>query len=188
MTQAYSPESSTTNELLLFYQDLVETSHDLIFQIDMSGTYTYLNAACEDTFGYTMEEMIGRKFSEFQSSDYAQKDITTFLNVLNGDGLYGYETVFVAKNGQDVFLNINAKSVVDYNGNVRAVRGTAYNITSRKLAEKRLIENEKILKKAQRLAHIGNWQLNLITKELTWSDEVYRIFEVEPGTAELTYD
>jgi PAS domain S-box-containing protein len=190
MGQLSGPESlsSTTNELLSFYQDLVETSHDLIFQLDRSGNYTYLNAACVESFGYTMEEMIGRKFSEFQSPEYAQKDIATFINILNGEELHGYETVHLTKDGQEVFLTINAKAVIDDNGNACLVRGTAYNVTSRKLTEKKLIENEIILKEAQRLAHVGNWQLNLITKEITWSDEVYRIFEIEPGTTELTYD
>jgi PAS domain S-box-containing protein len=189
MGQAFSPESSsTTNDLLMFYQDLVETSHDLIFQLDRSGNYTFLNAACEETFGYRMEEMIGRKFSEFQTPEYAQRDISTFIDLLNGKELHGYETVHISKDGQEVFLTVNAKAVINDTGTVCSIRGTAFNITSRKLTERKLIENEKILKEAQRLAHIGNWQLNLITKELTWSDEVYRIFEIEPGSAELTYE
>lgn len=188
MAQPDSPETSITNDLLLFYQDLVETSHDLIFQLDRHGKFTYLNAACEGTFGYSMEEMIGRKFSEFQSPAYVENGISTFINLLNGDDIHGFETVHITKNGQEIFLNINAKAVFDENGIVRSVRGTAYNITSRKLAEKRLIENEKNLKKAQQLAHIGNWRLNLITKVITWSEEVYKIFEIEPGTTELTYD
>ena len=33
---------------------------------------------------------------------------------------------------------------------------------------------------AQALAHIGNWQWNLKTKKLTWSDEIYNIYELEP--------
>ena len=33
---------------------------------------------------------------------------------------------------------------------------------------------------AQALAHIGNWQWDLKTKKLSWSDEIYNIYELEP--------
>ena len=40
--------------------------------------------------------------------------------------------------------------------------------------------HQDLYKQAQALAHIGNWQWNLKTRELTWSDELYRIYELEP--------
>ncbi len=43
---------------------------------------------------------------------------------------------------------------------------------------------EAALNEAQRIAKVGSWELDLITGELLWSDEVYRIFEVEPGDHE----
>ncbi len=41
-------------------------------------------------------------------------------------------------------------------------------------------ESEEGLAEAQRMAHIGNWKWNLINDEKYWSDEVYRIFGLEP--------
>jgi len=49
-------------------------------------------------------------------------------------------------------------------------------------------EHEELLKKqaqlltSQRLAHIGNWEHDLETDERQWSDELYRIFDIDPGT------
>ena len=40
--------------------------------------------------------------------------------------------------------------------------------------------SEKSLNAAQRIAHLGNWELDLVTHVLTWSDEIYRIFEIAP--------
>jgi two-component system, cell cycle sensor histidine kinase and response regulator CckA len=38
------------------------------------------------------------------------------------------------------------------------------------------------LREAQEVAHLGSWELNLVTHDLWWSDETYRIFGMEPGT------
>ena len=43
-----------------------------------------------------------------------------------------------------------------------------------------LQENEARLSDAQRLAQIGNWEWNLLTNHVWWSDETYRIFGVTP--------
>jgi PAS domain S-box-containing protein len=43
-----------------------------------------------------------------------------------------------------------------------------------------LKESEKSLANAQKMAHIGSWDRNLLTNEIHWSDEVYRIYGCEP--------
>jgi diguanylate cyclase (GGDEF)-like protein/PAS domain S-box-containing protein len=53
-------------------------------------------------------------------------------------------------------------------------------ISELRRAEEALRESEARLKEAQRIAHIGNWELDLVTDRLTWSDEIFRIFEIEP--------
>ena len=55
-------------------------------------------------------------------------------------------------------------------------------------AEEALRENEKRLKEAQRIAHVGNWELDLKTNSLYFSDEVYRIFGLKPDEFEATYE
>ena len=49
-------------------------------------------------------------------------------------------------------------------------------ITKRKQAEESLRRSEERLKRAQEIAHLGSWELDLIDNRLIWSDEVYRIF------------
>ena len=47
---------------------------------------------------------------------------------------------------------------------------------------------ESLLKESQRLAHIGSWANEVKTGKLIWSDEVYRIFGVEPGSVDVSLD
>ena len=48
-------------------------------------------------------------------------------------------------------------------------------------------ESERRLVEAQNLAHLGNWELDLVDNRLTWSDEIYRIFEVGKERFDSTY-
>ena len=51
-----------------------------------------------------------------------------------------------------------------------------------------LRENEERLERSQEIAHLGSWELDLIQDRLTWSDEVYRIFGLEPQEFGATYE
>jgi len=60
--------------------------------------------------------------------------------------------------------------------------GTAQDVTERQTLIDRLQESEKLFKQAQALAHLGNWSMDLATKNFNWSEEMYRIYELPPGT------
>ncbi len=62
-------------------------------------------------------------------------------------------------------------------GRVTEARGTVQNVTERKLGEMKLRERERELLEIQRIAGVGAWRWIAATDELTWSDELYRIFE-----------
>ncbi len=61
-------------------------------------------------------------------------------------------------------------------------------ITKRKQAEESLRRSEERLKRAQEIAHLGSWELDLVDNRLIWSDEVYRIFGLEPQEFAATYE
>jgi len=50
-----------------------------------------------------------------------------------------------------------------------------------------LRNKEKSLADAQRIAQLGNWDWNILTNELLWSEEVYRIFGLRPQEVAATY-
>ena len=53
-------------------------------------------------------------------------------------------------------------------------------ITERKIKEKELLENERKLREAQEMAHLGYWNWNIKSGDVEWSDEVYKIFRLDP--------
>src|SRR5579859_6457661 len=95
----------------------------------------------------------------------------------------------VAHAGRDSSKRWSAPRV-DSNGEpserARKLFGTVQDVTEHKREEERralsrnLQESNARLEQAQRLAHIGYYEWNLITGCVTWSDELYRIYGLSP--------
>jgi len=51
-----------------------------------------------------------------------------------------------------------------------------------------LAESEARMRRAEEIAHLGSWEYDLLAGRLTWSDEVYRVFGLDPGRHAPTYE
>lgn len=98
------------------------------------------------------------------------------------DAPYDIEHRVVWPDGTVRWLLERGAVVRDTEGRALRMLGVVQDIDDRKCAETALAEREQQLLEAQGLASLGNWRLNLISGELSWSDEVYRIFGYEPGS------
>lgn len=73
----------------------------------------------------------------------------------------------------------------------RGGRSLHANIQMRIKAEEQELmfrQSQERLEQAQRSAHVGNWELDLLNNKLYWSDEIYRIFEINPAKFEPSYE
>lgn len=72
----------------------------------------------------------------------------------------------------------------DLSFGVRAIRTRE----EHRRAEEALLRSEDRLLEAQRMARIGNWELDLTSNTLLWSDEIYRIFEIDRTDFGASYE
>jgi PAS domain S-box-containing protein len=68
------------------------------------------------------------------------------------------------------------------------IRERTEELVQRKLAEDALRKSEATLREAQRLAHLGNWQWDVLSNRLEWSDEIYSIFDLQKHQFAGTYE
>lgn len=74
--------------------------------------------------------------------------------------------------------------VFDEQGRLLRIFGTVLDVTERKHAEIALQRSEFALREAQKIAHVGHWRWDGVTRQIFWSDETYRIHGLQPkGTA-----
>ncbi|MGE0559738.1 MAG: putative bifunctional diguanylate cyclase/phosphodiesterase [Burkholderiales bacterium] len=119
------------------YRDLVETSHDLIWQTDAEGRFTYLNSAAHEIFGLAPQDLIGRCFFSFEANG-AHVPNRRFLATLHRNGeVQNHVTHLTTARGEDRWIGINARVTRDERGEMLGIRGTARDITEQHLAIRR---------------------------------------------------
>ncbi|MBC5772730.1 PAS domain-containing protein [Pontibacter sp. KCTC 32443] len=70
----------------------------------------------------------------------------------------------------------------DKNGKPTHYISIVQDITKYKLAEQELTKQYHVLKQAEEVACMGSWEYNVITRKLTWSDGMYRMFNLPAGS------
>ncbi|MGC1240814.1 MAG: PAS domain-containing protein [Chryseosolibacter sp.] len=102
------------------------------------------------------------------------------------DGDYECEYRYV-KNDREKFILSRGKVVFDEGKPVKML-GTVTDVTERHTIIEKLKESENLHKQAQALTHIGNWSWDLSEQKIRWSDEMYRIFGLEPQSETITLE
>lgn len=69
-----------------------------------------------------------------------------------------------------------------------AMNGTVVDITDRVDLMHKISESEKLYQQAQAIAHLGNWSWDVATNAVFWSEELYRIFELNPEDTTVDFD
>ena len=85
-------------------------------------------------------------------------------------------------------IRLNARRISGETNKTSLIFLIVEDLPERNLAEMELKQSEGRLAQVERIAHLGNWMWNMVTNELDWSDEVYRIFGRVPQEFEVTYD
>ncbi|MDD3246550.1 MAG: PAS domain S-box protein [Methanosarcina sp.] len=194
------------------YRNLMETANEGIWILDAEARTTYVNEKMVEMLGCSREAVIGKSVRDF--ADKEGKAIFEMNMKKRRQGINeSHEFKLLRKDGLPLWTLVNSKALFDKDGKFTGSISMLTDITKRKetevklkeayenlekLVEERtrqlekaynsLKESEKGLAEAQKMAHIGNWDWNLVTGEVYWSDELYRIFGREPQESGATYD
>ncbi|MFC1513682.1 PAS domain S-box protein [candidate division KSB1 bacterium] len=169
---------------------LIDTAVDAIITMDNKGTIQSVNKAFKRMFHYSENDVIGNNVKMLMPEPYHSNHDKYLYNYLKTGkkkiiGI-GRELKAQRKDGKvfDISLSVSEMKL----GDQILFAGMLHDITGRKKAENELRQSRESLAKAQQIAHIGNWEWNLKTSELFWSDETYRIFGIDPKKTSATYD
>lgn len=144
------------------YRELIEASHDWSWEIDATGTYTYVSHQVRDLLGYTSEEVLGKTPFHLMPEAEAARVRAIFEGFcLRKTPFYRLENANLHKDGRVVVLESSGIPIFDDQGNLLGFRGMDQNITERKLAENKLRENEERHRTILHTAIDGYWLTDL---------------------------
>lgn len=163
------------------FRALVETSGNMVWAIDETGCYTYVNGpAAEAIIGYQAEDVIGCPFTQFAEAGSAQAFDEEFFRLKESGGQLHLEGEYSHRNGHAVYLSINAIALHDGAGNFCGASGTAIDVTEVRTAEallrKTLAKQEAILNAAMiGIAFVQDGEI------VSTNAELERMFGYPPG-------
>ena len=156
-------------------QTLFALSADGIWLADLEGRCQSVNAATCQLLGYTRAQLLGRSIFDLILPEDSDRMRRTLAAIRHGD-VERLELTLTTRSGQHVPVELSTNLLPD-DVWVLSIR----DISQRKVADDSLLQVRAELYEAQRLGKIGNWKWNRLTSELTWSPELYRIYQQDPN-------
>lgn len=146
------------------------------------------NTKMAEMFRYPLEAMSNTCTRQFYPSqeDFEQFGKAAYHGLKNG-GIFSSSIEMLRSDGSLFWTKISGKAIDSADpasGSIWIIE----DITEQKRIEDAVIQTRNRLLEAQRLAHIGNWELDLESSWLYWSDEIFRIFEIDPAGFEASYE
>jgi len=168
------------------FRVLTETSPAMVL-FHQGDKYLYANPASETITGYSHEELLSMDFSGFIAPEYQDIVRERGQARLKGENpTSNYEVKILTKRGEEKWIGLSLARMV-YGGKL-AIMVTGMDITERKRAEESLRKNLAVLARSQNIARLGSWSVDFDSGKYEISDEVYRIYGLEPGAVEPTLD
>jgi hypothetical protein len=129
----------TLNKERDFISAVVDTAAALVIVLDSQGQIVRFNQACEQTTGYSFDEVRGRYFwNLFLLPEEVEPVKSVFGQLQAGQGSNEYENYWLTKDGSRRLIAWSNTILQDYEGCVEYIVGTGIDITDRKRAEQHL--------------------------------------------------
>jgi len=133
-----------------------------------------------------MTQDINTFISRLHPDDF-QSYIASVTEAVENLSLWHYEGRLVKPDGEIRWWQGDSMPTRSQNGEI-VFCGVLLDITDRQVAETAIRESQRQLQEAQRLAHVGNWELDVTTGTVTWSEELFRIHGLEPAATAPTIE
>jgi hypothetical protein len=167
------------------FETIFNSVNDGILIYSLEGRFLEANKIIFDDLGYPKDELLQMTVMDITPPEFMESVREQIVGVLNqGGGIV--ETMSRCKDGSLVPIELNIRPI-EYKG-TPAILAVARNINERKQMEEALHKSEASLSNAQRIAHLGNWDWDIVNNEAHWSDEIYRIFGLVPQDFRGTYE
>jgi PAS domain S-box-containing protein len=174
------------------FQQLAAASPGVIYTLveypDKPVKYEYLSPAFEEIHEIPVSEALENPLitiNQIHPDDRAGYQQAVEI-ALAGMEQFKHEWRIVTPSGKIKWIQANSQPERRENGEI-VWHGIVLDVSDRKIAEAALRESKTRLAEAQRLARLGSWDFDVVNKKITWSDELFHIFGLDPYHSPPTF-
>ena len=176
-------ERKRAEALLLRHKIVLDTAQEGFWVTDVQGNLIEANQAYARISGYPLAELLTMNISQLEAQE-AGAEVRAHIEKVMAQGHDLFETSHRHKDGHLIDIEISTT----YQPELQQFFVFCRDITGRKRAQLEMQRSRDLLNEAQHLGQLGSWELDLASGELRWSDEIYRIFELDPAKFEPSYE
>lgn len=133
-----------------------------------------------DLLGYEESELLNLSFKEVSHPEDLRNDLPNVEKLIRKEiPVYKTEKRYIRKDGTIIWASLTVIPNYDSEGNFLYNLGVVEDITWRKQAEVNLLKSKQLLAETESIGKVGGWEFHTDTLLTTWTDEVFRIHEVD---------
>ncbi len=166
---------------------IIDSIPVMAWTVRPDGVLDFVSQRWVDYSGLSLEQYVAEPEISIHPQDAPGVMDQWLQQMSRGEGYEG-EMRLRRADGEYRWFLVRTSPLRDEEGNIFKWYAVATDIEDRKRAEQTLRQSERQMAEAQRLAHVGGWTWDLRTNVVTWSDELYRIFGLQPGSIKTAGD
>ncbi|MEC4983998.1 MAG: PAS domain S-box protein [Oscillatoria sp. PMC 1068.18] len=170
------------------YQTLAEASPICVFYTDAQGNCLYTNDRWQEIAGITQAEALGEGWSQAIHPEDRERVYSEWYQTASEKKPFKSEYRFQRPDGQISWVIGQALPVTNDKGETTGYVGTITDISDRQAAEVKLQKINYDLQQAQRIAHIGSWEFDVNTGKISWTEELFHIYGLDPQKPVHSYE
>lgn len=136
------------------YRQLFDSITDFIYTHDLEGRFMNVNLGAAADLGYSVEELVGKKVTDFMLPQYAEPFFDEYLPAIISEGKHEGISVYLDKSGGKHYVEYRNILVIE-NGEPNHVSGMGRDVTERLRAQDQLRHLEEQLRQSQKMEAVG---------------------------------
>ena len=165
---------------------------DAVIATDSQGRVELLNPIAESLTGWPEAEALGQPLDRvFQiiNEETRQPVENPVARVLREGQIVGLanHTLLVARDGMERPVADSGSPIRADDGEITGVVLVFRDQTEERRAQEAIRQKQAMLARTESIAHVGSWEWDVATDTVTWSEELFRIFGLDPSQGAPSY-
>lgn len=169
-----------TRKYFHYQKEILDTISEPASFINRNYNYVFVNGAFNRFYNISTSEIIGNTSSIIWGNEDFENIIKPNMDKCMFGEALSFQHEGTLPNGTFKIIELNYYPHYSTKGKINGLIATTNDITEQKLAERALKKSEALLKRTEKIANVGSWEWDIVSDKVTWSDELFRIFQLNP--------